>query len=81
MFLKIISLQVAGFTDDSVTLHFRKTISGYSTSMNHDKDTQKQQSTVWKFKGVLGEAASKLVALLHASHINFDFALPDCKQS
>ncbi|KAI5062027.1 hypothetical protein GOP47_0022566 [Adiantum capillus-veneris] len=59
---------VAGFTEGCMTLYFKKTVAGGSTLMNSDKDMQSQQSTVWKFKGVLGESASKLVSLLHASH-------------
>ncbi|MCO5586490.1 hypothetical protein L7F22_040430 [Adiantum nelumboides] len=74
-------LEVAGFTDDCMTLHFKKTVTGWSTPTNLDDDTQSQQSTVWKFKGVLGEAASKLVSLLHASHTKKPSTLPDCKES
>lgn len=76
-----LSKVVAGFTDGCVTLNFEKTISGCSTLLDYQNEQQKRKSTVWKFKGVLEEAASKLVALLHANHMDFAFAPSECKES
>lgn len=70
-----LSQVVAGSTDGCVTLNFEKIMTGCSFPSDHlsmkaeSKAQELSRSLVWKFKGVLEEVASKLVALLRASHM------------